>query len=175
MFAVSARHRPAVRDRRERGAVAVEFALILPLLAMLLLGTITAGLAYSHGLGLTNGVREGARFAATTKYPAATGNWANDVLTRTRQLQFDDPSSETKICVDLYKQGTGFLVQQCNGVSTTPAASPPVLTVPAGTATGSCLVRVWAARPFSVNTVIVNFSGKLMSRQSVAVYERPPC
>ena len=49
----------------ERGAVAVEFALVLPLLVMLLLGIATTGLSYTHAIGVTNAVREGARFGAT--------------------------------------------------------------------------------------------------------------
>ena len=52
-------------DRRsERGAIAVEFALILPLMLMLILGIIEFGFGYHAWDSTQNGVREGARLAA---------------------------------------------------------------------------------------------------------------
>ena len=45
--------------------MAVEFALIFPLLAMLMMGIVTGGLSYSNALGVQNAVREGARYGAT--------------------------------------------------------------------------------------------------------------
>lgn len=50
---------------RERGAAIVEFALILPLLSMMALGTLTAGVALDHKQEITNASREAARFGAT--------------------------------------------------------------------------------------------------------------
>ncbi len=55
--------RPVV-PRCERGAVAVEFALILPLMLMLILGIIEFGFGYHAWDSTQNGVREGARLAA---------------------------------------------------------------------------------------------------------------
>lgn len=169
------RHGARIKPRRNRedGAVAVEFALIFPLLAMMLLGIVTTGISYSHALGLTNAVREGARFAATTAYPSGGGTWVADVTTRTSTLQFDDPSNTTQICVDLYKQGTGLIVnQECSGPT---LETPPVFIPPSGLVTGSCAIRVWAARSFSINAVLVNFADKTMVKQSVAMYERETC
>ena len=48
----------------DRGAVAVEFVLILPLLFLLLFGMIAFGRAYSAKMQLTAAVREGARVLA---------------------------------------------------------------------------------------------------------------
>lgn len=48
----------------DRGAVMVEFALILPLLVMLLVGIIEFGSAYNTKLALQAAAREGARAAA---------------------------------------------------------------------------------------------------------------
>lgn len=50
---------------REHGAALVEMALVLPLLLMLLLGIVSAGLAYNHQLALTHAAREAGRFGAT--------------------------------------------------------------------------------------------------------------
>jgi Flp pilus assembly protein TadG len=45
----------------ERGAVAVEFALLAPVLVMLLLGIMEFGRAYNVQMSLTNAAREGVR------------------------------------------------------------------------------------------------------------------
>ncbi|MET4589093.1 TadE/TadG family type IV pilus assembly protein [Arthrobacter sp. 754] len=51
-------------DRKERGAVAVEMAIVLPLLLLILLGIIEFGRALNVQVSLTQAAREGARYAA---------------------------------------------------------------------------------------------------------------
>lgn len=55
--------------RREDGATLVEFALILPLLALLLFGIIDFGLTLNDYQALRQGVREGAREGSVNDYP----------------------------------------------------------------------------------------------------------
>lgn len=50
--------------RKEKGAVAVEMAIILPLLCLILFGIIEFGRAYNVQVSLTQAAREGARYAA---------------------------------------------------------------------------------------------------------------
>jgi Flp pilus assembly pilin Flp len=50
-------------QRREDGAAAVEFALLLPLLVLLLFGIIEFGFAFSTRIQATNAAREAARLA----------------------------------------------------------------------------------------------------------------
>lgn len=50
--------------RRERGAATVEFALVLPVLLMLVFGIIDFGRAYSQQVQLSQLAREGARLAS---------------------------------------------------------------------------------------------------------------
>jgi hypothetical protein len=57
--------------RRESGAALVEFALVLPVFLMLLLGMMTGGLAYSRKLSIAQAAREGARFGATLPITAS--------------------------------------------------------------------------------------------------------
>jgi Flp pilus assembly protein TadG len=61
------RPRPPADRARERGAAALEFALVLPLLVMLVFGVITFGRAYQAKVELSSGVREGARLLALGK------------------------------------------------------------------------------------------------------------
>jgi len=58
------------RENSDRGAAAVEFALCLPLLLLLLFGLIDFGRALNAQLTLTQAAREGVRLAALG-YPAA--------------------------------------------------------------------------------------------------------
>jgi Flp pilus assembly protein TadG len=55
----------------ERGAVAVEFALVAPILIMLLLGIMEFGRAYSVQATLTNAAREGVRAMAISNTQAS--------------------------------------------------------------------------------------------------------
>ncbi len=62
----------------ESGAAAVEFALILPLLLLLIFGIIDFGRAYMAQISLTQAAREGARLSAL-------GMSATDVTTRAEE------------------------------------------------------------------------------------------
>jgi len=58
------------RNGTEGGAAAVEFALILPVLLLLLFGIIAFGEFYSRYQVFTGAVREGARVASTRQTPS---------------------------------------------------------------------------------------------------------
>jgi len=69
----------------ERGAALVELAFALPLVMMLILGMVSAGIAFNHQLALTHAAREGGRNAATLPVTnfgldsAAMGLWLDAV------------------------------------------------------------------------------------------------
>lgn len=58
--------------REEEGAAALEFALITPVLLLLVMGIIEFGFAFQAQLALTHAAREGARLATVGRYDAAT-------------------------------------------------------------------------------------------------------
>ncbi|WP_022887198.1 TadE/TadG family type IV pilus assembly protein [Glaciibacter superstes] len=60
--------------RAERGAVAVEFALLLPVLVVLLVGILEFGVAYGAQISITGAARDGARTMAIESDPARTRN-----------------------------------------------------------------------------------------------------
>ena len=72
--------------RKERGAVAVEMAIVLPLLLLILLGIIEFGRAYNVQVSLTHGAREGTRHAAI-HYNKATLDVEGAVLAAAPSLQ----------------------------------------------------------------------------------------
>jgi Flp pilus assembly protein TadG len=158
-----------VRDgspSRQRGAVAVEFALVLPLLVTLLLGTLTAGLAYSDQLSISNAVREGSRLGAATDY--TTGGWAESVRDRVKQVYFNSASTLTddQICVQLLDSGGGEL-DAAMGANC--GSEPPT---PANVAADSCLVKVWVRKPARILFGVIPDKTIPLAANSVSYYGR---
>jgi Flp pilus assembly protein TadG len=156
-----------VRTRNERGAAALEFALIAPLLLMLLLGTISSALVYSNHLTATNAVREAARYGAAADATNGT-TWAESVQTRVQQVYFGatgaTPTND-EICVDLVKaDGTVVASDGGSACGTAPGA-------PTGMATGSCAVRVWMSHPEKIQLVVEDLDVTI-GAESVAYYGR---
>jgi len=67
--------RPGARDK-DRGATAVEFALLLPLLLLLVFGIVDFGRAINTQITLTQAAREGARLAALGQPNVVSGTQA---------------------------------------------------------------------------------------------------
>lgn len=148
----------------DRGAVAVEFALVLVPLVMLVFGIITSGLAFSQVIATTNAVREGARFGATLEYDP---DWGTKVQSRTAEVSFGDLTA-SDVCVQLVEVGVAAPVAAaptaCGLVASAPAT-------PAGQPNGTCVVKVWAERPTTINIVVATWD-ITTSRGAAALYER---
>jgi Flp pilus assembly protein TadG len=88
--------RTRISPTREDGQAAAEFALVLPVLAVLLLGIAQFGIAFNHYLTLTDAVRAGARQAAVSRFVAdpttTTRNRVNNVASG-----LDTPSIQTTV------------------------------------------------------------------------------
>jgi len=76
---------PSGRLRSERGAIFLEFAVILPLLMAVILGIFTGGQAYSDKISVMEAVREGARYGASLPMGSGAGavaTWESSVANR---------------------------------------------------------------------------------------------
>lgn len=62
------------RSRGDEGAAAVEFALVTPLLFLLMFGILQYGLYFFDTLGTRNGVREAARQGVVQSFPGCGSN-----------------------------------------------------------------------------------------------------
>ena len=60
------------RSRRERGAAALEFGLVSPIVFAVLFGTLTYGLWFNDSLNLRQGLREAARQGVVQNYGSTT-------------------------------------------------------------------------------------------------------
>ena len=146
------------RRHADRGASLVEFAIILPVFAMLIFGMISAGLALNDKQQITHATREGARFGATV--PAgqtfASGTWASNV----RQLIVDRSTGALTtgdVCVSLV-EGSGATLTVVNGSSnySTSGSSPciPGQTYPVTSNDAGRRVQVTAAKPAEINLAL---------------------
>jgi Flp pilus assembly protein TadG len=153
--------------------------MVLPILVIVVLGIVTGGMSYSNAIGVQNAVREGARFGATGDVTQLT--WTSDVIARVRSTQFDDGTtaadSGTSVCVQLFKAPSTVSKWECSigqddgPVITVPATASHDPAVPANLAPGACVVRVLAARKFTINGGLTSWSGSIV-RGSTAMYER---
>ncbi len=109
----------------ESGASVVEFALLAPLVFMLVFGMLTGGLAWNSKQNLTHAAREAARYGATL--PPSIPGWADLVSERAKASSFGElgdavSNSEKYICV-AYVGGSTTYVKQI-GTPAEPASGP---------------------------------------------------
>ena len=151
------------------GAAAVEFALLFPVFALFLFGMITSANAYANKQGITQGAREGARYAATLGTPGTTA-WLSSVFTVAHDSASTDLGNSADICVSYIPAGAsvGNMRKQTSGGS--PSDS-----------TGSCLssdtrtdarVQVVISRPFTFQLLVLPSYQITLQSQSVTRYER---
>ena len=84
---------PVVVDKGERGAALVEAAFVMMLLLMLLLGTVTAAMAYGQYTSLQTAARESTRFGATLPIGTDLNAWLDKVLDVSRAAAVGDLDS----------------------------------------------------------------------------------
>ena len=83
--------------RSERGQSLTEFALVLPLMVMLLFGIIQFGVTFNHYITLTDAVRAGARTAAVSRHDP---NRVNITVDRVQEAAPDLKPADLLIAVD---------------------------------------------------------------------------
>ncbi|MCU1461438.1 MAG: pilus assembly protein [Acidimicrobiales bacterium] len=109
--------RSVTRRNNEDGASLVEFALLLPVFMMIVLGMFSGGQDYNRQLDVTHAAREGARYGATLDRTLATfpagGTCSGSTWASALQNTIVDRSSGTlgcnQVCVALVSGGAGSL------------------------------------------------------------------
>lgn len=84
-----------MRRRGDDGAAAVEFALVLPFLLLLVFGMVDFGRAYNAKVTLTHAAREGVRVWALTKDTARAEQAARDAAVGLSHLTITTAPCET--------------------------------------------------------------------------------
>lgn len=154
----------------------VEFAIVLPLLMALLLGIVTAGIAFNQDLQLTHATREGARYAATVPPDQAftSGTWASNVeeLIKTRSAgDLTGPSAQ--ICVALVEGSADstsnplhVMTTSTYGTSYFSTSGAPCIsdeTYPVSVDDTGRRVQVTASRPAEIEALLYHWEGRLTS------------
>jgi Flp pilus assembly protein TadG len=96
--------------RGQKGAAAIEFAIVLPVLVLLLFGTIEFGLLLYNQQVMTNASREGARFGIVSQTPRKTSQEISNVVANYcggRLITFGDDAAAGPF-VSVSSTGTGF-------------------------------------------------------------------
>ncbi len=158
---------PSQQRWDDRGAVVVEFALVMPLLIFILLGTITAGLALNDDLQLNHSTRDAARYGATVPENQAftSGTWATNIQSVVVS-RFGGDLTASDVCVALV-------------AGTTPVPSSSAYTTDSGG--GACFddsgagisdtrVQFSASLPATIETGLFTFDLTL-STETVSMHE----
>lgn len=89
-----------MEQESERGAAAVEFAILLPLLLLVLLGIVELGRAYNVQITLTSAAREGVRVMAITNKPADAKIAAQKAAASLGSIPASDITLSTNSCAN---------------------------------------------------------------------------
>lgn len=85
------------RRHGERGAAAVEFALVVPVLVALLLGILDYGIIFTDSISVRNGVREAARKGVVSNFSTCAGSSSFDKLRCQTKKDIDSLSGTTPL------------------------------------------------------------------------------
>ena len=101
--------------RRDRAAAIVEFALVVPLFVVLVVGVMVFSQAYTRMNALTSALRDGARMAATDQYADSA---ARQTVIKTRMQQFSSafgfPLDTTYVTINYVPGGPDVTVSVTN-------------------------------------------------------------
>ena len=162
------------RGRGDAGAALVEFAIVFPVLVMLLMGTVTGGLAISRRASVNSAAREAARYGATvaqTQCNSSCGGmtWAQLVQSVAVQRATGDVTS-VQVCAALV-----------SGPGSAPVAVDSSHIVGAASGTNYCYVdnssdtglrvQVTISRPDEIQLVFAKVPVTLTA-QATAKYEQ---
>ena len=119
--------------RDERGAAIVEFAIIVPLLLILVLGIVDFGRLMAVSGGLAAAVREGARYAATSANPSDPTQQSNIKSRVINEFQaFGGPALQTSNIAITVDNSGGNVTVAVSGYTYVPL-TPVMQMIGAGT------------------------------------------
>lgn len=105
-------HRLGRRHDEERGATAVEFALVIPILLVVVFGIINLGFVFAQQISLNNGARQGARYAVVD------GRTCDQIKTEAKDSAATIGMSTTEV-------PTPVITPSCSGVTRPCASTTP--------------------------------------------------
>lgn len=181
------------RLRGDRGAAAIEFALVLPLLLAVALGTFTGGVAYNRKLSMTHAARDAARHGAVLYFDPGAGavpnSWLDDVACRAVRAaagemgdvnadcnNYSNPAPGQSVCVAYVGNSPAGPADYTKGRTQTEDDSPVYRSGPGGHCFADGLsaqprVQMLLQRQTEFQTLLVA-SNITLKAEAVARYER---
>jgi Flp pilus assembly protein TadG len=122
---MTARTRRALR--RDDGASAVEFALVVPLLIILVFGIIAFGIVLAQQQALSNAAREGARYGAVNLFAQASGDprTCSSVVTKVRAVASTVGMNSADVAVTISRDGTSVCSSAAGSATVSNATTLP--------------------------------------------------
>jgi Flp pilus assembly protein TadG len=137
----------------------------MPVLAMLLLGTLTAGFALNQKQQVTHATREGARYAATVA-PTQTfssGTWAENVRTLVVERSAGDLITD-QVCVSLVSGSPGVVVPPVSDHSTSGAPCIANQSYPTTSFDTGVRIQVTGTREVKIEFMVSNITRTLSAK-----------
>jgi hypothetical protein len=167
---MSIRFRP--RPRCDSGAAMIELAMVLGVLVTVLIGTVTAAIAFSQQNSIENAAREGSRYAATLPGDPTQKSWLEDVIRVTRAAGVGDLDASVPgqfICVAFLDGTTVKALRQSGGVTEGTTSGSQCYTD--GLASTEVRVQVVTGRDSEIQAVFFSVDLDLQG-QAAARWER---
>jgi len=137
------------RSRHDRGIAAVEFAIVVPLLMMVVFGIMGFGFAMAQSASLASGARAGARLGAVggTVSTVQSANECRDVVAQTRQQAQTIDVDSDDVEVTVYRvTSAGSAASVCAAAKNSSTVSGLALVAPctlaSATAADEATIRV---------------------------------
>lgn len=137
----------------------------MPVLAMMLLGTVTAGFALNQKQQVTHATREGARYAATVA-PGQTfssGTWAENVRTLVVERSAGDLIAG-QVCVSLVSGSPGVVVPPVAQHSTSGAPCIANQSYPTTSFDSGVRIQVTGTRQVKIEFMLGNMTRSLTAK-----------
>ena len=142
---------------------------MLPILIVIIFGTIYGGILYNRQLAVTQAAREGARFAATYGFGAAPDNaWFSEIIDRTKLLVegVHTQGGTATTCVWVVDAAGAVVDSRTDGPGTCPARRST------GTDPSDGIrIEVGVTMPTTWDFALYSFDDIVLRGNSVARYE----
>lgn len=130
--------------RSQEGQALIEFALVLPLMLVLIFGILEFGRAIHYWIDSTHLANEGARYAAVNRNPGPGGTLAQTLADKgsTSELRDGSPSvTPLQVCID-YPNGSNAVGEPVRVRATTTFTLLPFLNLAPVSITGEAHMRI---------------------------------
>lgn len=131
-------------SRSQDGQAIVEFALVLPVLLLLVVGMLEFGRAIHYWIDSTHLANEGARYAAVNRNPGPGGSLAQTLADKGSTSELRDGSASVtplQVCID-YPNGTSAVGDPVRVRASTTYTFIPFMNVLPVTITGEANMRL---------------------------------